>query len=103
MSKLRDKTSFKLSESTQWREREPTAPEVADRGNPKMTIDYSRQNAVVPERLGQTTRYGENDSKFRTMNAGGAPKALDTMVGGGPDARSRGFGVGGADSPVKGR
>ena len=90
-TKLRDKTAFRQSLSTTFRERAPTSPEIANRGNPRMTIDFSQQQAMVPNSLGQTTRYGENDNNFRTMNANGKPKALDTMVGGGPDVRARRF------------
>lgn len=103
MSKLRDKTAQRQSTANTFREREPTSPYIANCGNPRMTIDFSQQNPVVPNSLGQTTRYGENDNNFRTMNANGSPYALDTMVGGGPDTRSRGFGTGGSQTPLKGR
>ncbi len=101
--KLRDKSAWRQSPSTTWRERPPTAPDIAQRGNVRMSIDYSHQQPVVPHRLGQTTRYGENDANFRTMNANGRPLALDTMVGAGPDNPSHGFGPGNPSSGIKGK
>jgi hypothetical protein len=92
MDKIRDKRAFRQSPSTVLRERPPTSPDVAERGQPKMVLDFSQQKEVVPKSLGQTTRYGENDGNFRTMNAGGKPFALDVMMGGGGDPRGRGFG-----------
>lgn len=91
MTRLRDKRSMRMSATTTWRERAPTSPEIANMGNPKMVIDFSQQREMIPVRLGQTTRYGENDGNFRSMNQGGRPFSLDTMVGGSPDPRSRHF------------
>lgn len=92
MTRLRDKKSFRLSATTVYRERAPTSPEIANMGNPRMVIDFSDQKPMVPERIGQTTRYGENDGRFRPMNRGGKPFSLNTMVGGSPDVKSRHFG-----------
>jgi hypothetical protein len=92
MGTLGDKKNFRLSNTTLWRERPPTSPEIANKGNPNMAIDFSKQKAVVPERLGQTTRYGENDRNFRPMNGNGKPFALDTMVGGSFEDETMPFG-----------
>lgn len=92
MDKMRDKRAFRQSGSTTFRERPPTSPEIVNRGQPNMVLDFSKQKAMVPNSLGQTTRYGENDGNFRTMNRDGCPMALDVMVGGIGDVRGRGFG-----------
>lgn len=91
MANLRDKKEFRQSPSTTLRER-PATNHHTNSYQPNMVFDHSSQKAVVPEQLGQTARYGENDGKFRTMNAGGKPFALDTDVGASSDAPSRGFG-----------
>jgi hypothetical protein len=82
MDKIRDKRAFRQSLSTVLRERDPTSPEIANRGNVNMVMDFSRQQEVVPSRLGATM------NTSRTMNASGRPMALDVMVGGFPDARA---------------
>lgn len=91
MGKIRDKRSFRMSATTVWRERPPTSPEIANMGNVRMVIDFSEQRRMIPHSLGQTTRYGENDGKFQPINRGGKPFALNVMMGGGPDTRSRHF------------
>jgi hypothetical protein len=88
VTRLRDKVAFRQSATTVWRERAPTSPEIANRGNVNMVMDFSRQQSVVPNSLGQTTRYGENDRNFQTMNRNGSPFALDVMMGGSPDPRA---------------
>jgi hypothetical protein len=82
MDKMRDKRAFRQSPSTVLREREATSPEMANRGNVNMVMDFSRQQEVVPSRLGATMQ------NSRTMNASGKPMALDVMVGGFPDPRA---------------
>lgn len=99
MSKLRDKVALRESTTNTYREREPTSPEIAERGNVRMSIDYSRQNAVAPGSLGSTA----NGSPYRTTNADGRPFALDTMVGAGPDTRSRDLKGNAPLSPTKGK
>lgn len=80
--KIRDKCVFPQSPNTSFREREPTSPGIANRGMPNMAIDFSRQQEVVPSRLGARM------SSSRTMNANGRPMALDVMVGGSPEANA---------------
>ncbi len=82
MDRIRDKKAFRQSNTTTYRERAPTSPEIASRGMTNMAIDFSRQQAVVPSRFGSTHR----ETPGRTMNRSGRPMALDVMVGGSPEA-----------------
>lgn len=95
MDRIRDKRSFRMSSITNWRERTPTSPALANRGNVNMVQDYSRQQKVMPNTLGGRAVFNEslavsegNTRRLRTMNASGKPMALDVMVGGFPDARA---------------
>lgn len=104
--KLRDKCMFPQSPTTTYREREPTSPDIANRGLTNMTIDFSRQQSVVPNSLGGSTKYPSTDPGMRTMNASGRPKALNVMVGGAGEARAGNKGPGMHRqqlSPQKGR
>ena len=62
MDKIRDKRAFRQSPSTVLREREPTSPETANRGNVNMVMDFSRQQEVVPSRLGATMNTSTNST-----------------------------------------
>lgn len=98
---LRDKRAFRQSNTTTFREREPTSPRIVNRGAPKMVVDFSTQQAVVPGSLG-----GDGYKGRRTMNASGKPMSLQTMVGGSGDARANAFGPAGprrGSSPVRGK
>jgi len=61
-----NKSRFQQSPSTTLRERSPSSLQIAERGNPRMTMDFSTQKAVVPTATGGQV----------TMNAGGRPFAL---------------------------
>lgn len=102
MDQIRDKKAFRQSNTSTFRERAPTSPKIANRGSPKMVVDFSNQQAVVPNKP-----FGSNGyAGTRTMNRNGQPFSLHTMVGGSPDPKSDAYGPAGprrGQTPVRGR
>jgi hypothetical protein len=80
MTQFNDKKVFPQSPTSTFRERTPTSPKIANRGMTNMAVDFSKQQRVVPAKLGATM------TGTRPMNSNGRPMALDVMVGGAPDA-----------------
>jgi hypothetical protein len=100
VDQLRDKRAFRQSNTTTFRERPPTSPEIANRGAPKMVVDFSSQQKVVPG-------IGANNYNHPfTMNRSGKPFSLQTMVGGSGDPQANALGPAGprrGASPVRGK
>jgi hypothetical protein len=86
--RFEEKQFIPQSGLTTLRRREPTNEQTASK-HPNMVWEYSKQQAVLPDRLPkvliESTQQYSGPGNYRTMNASGKPYALDVMVGGSPD------------------